>query len=123
MVMQDRQISCCQIAERLEISTEQADKILTQEMGFSKVSARWIPHLLTPEQKRTRYTVSKGNHKLFEADKNNFLAQFTTMNETSVHHYQPETKEQSKQWKHTSFLTPKKAKVVPSAGKVMASVF
>ena len=40
MVMQDRRISCRQIAERLGISTEQADKILTQELGFSKVSAR-----------------------------------------------------------------------------------
>ena len=45
------------------------------------------------------------------------------MDETWVHHYQPETKEQSKQWKHPMSPTPKKAKVTPSAGKVMASVF
>ena len=78
---------------------------------------------MTPEQKHTRCTVSKGNLELFEAEEDNFLAQFITMDETWVHRYQPETKEQSKQWKHTSSLTPKKAKVVPSAGKVMASVF
>ena len=45
------------------------------------------------------------------------------MDEFWVHHYQPETKEQSKQWKHVGSPTPKKAKVTPSAGKVMASVF
>ena len=72
--MQDRRISCGQIAERLGMSTEQADKILTQELGFSKVSARWVHRLLTPEQKGTRRIVSKGNLKLFEADEENFLA-------------------------------------------------
>ena len=34
LVMQDRRISCRQIAERLGISTERADKMLTQELGF-----------------------------------------------------------------------------------------
>lgn len=123
MVMQDRRISCRQIAERLGISLERADNILTNELGFAKVSARWVPRLLTPEQKRIRWTVSKSNLELFEADEDNFLARFITMDESWVHHYQPETKVQSKQWKHTSSPTPKKAKVVPSAGKVMASVF
>ena len=123
MVMQDRRTSCRQVAERLGISIERADKILTKELGFSKVSARWVPRLLTPEQKSIRCTVSMDNLELFEADEDNFLARFITIDETWVHHYQPETKEQSKQWKHTSSPAPKKAKVVRSAGKVMASVF
>lgn len=123
MIMEDRRISCRQIAERLGISIERADNIVTKELGFSKVSARWVPRLLTPEQKRTRCTLSTSNLELFEADEENFLARFITMDESWVHHYQPETKEQSKQWKHTSSPTPKKARVIPSAGKVMASVF
>ena len=64
-----------------------------------------------------------GNLELFEADEDNFLARFISMDETWVHHHQLETKEQSKKWKHTSSPAPKKAKVVRSAGKVMASVF
>lgn len=39
------------------------------------------------------------------------------------HHYTPETKEQSKQWVGKGESAPKKAKTVPSAGKVMATVF
>ena len=69
MVMQDRQV-----AQRLGMSTERADKILTQELEFSKVSERWVSRLLTLEQKRTRCTVSKGNLELFETDEDNFLA-------------------------------------------------
>ncbi|XP_029634578.1 protein GVQW3-like [Octopus sinensis] len=106
MIMQDRRISCRQIAERVVISTERADNIVTKQLGFSKVSARWVPRLLTPEQKRTRCTLSTSNLELFEADEENFLARFITMDESWVHHYQPETKEQSKRiykcvYKHT----------------------
>ena len=96
---------------------------MTKELGFPKVSARWVPRLLTPEQKSTRCTLSMGNHELFEANEDNFLARFITMDKTWVHHYQPKTKEQSKQWKHKSSPAPKKTKVIHSAGKVMASVF
>ena len=45
------------------------------------------------------------------------------MAETWVYHYTPESKQQSKQWKQPDEPTPKKAKAILSAGKVMASVF
>ena len=54
---------------------------------------------------------------------NEFLRRFITVDETWIHHYQPETKEQSKQWVEAGERPPKKAKVIPSAGKVMATVF
>jgi histone-lysine N-methyltransferase SETMAR len=45
------------------------------------------------------------------------------VDETWIHLYTPETKEQSKQWVPSGESAPKKAKTVPSAGKVMATVF
>ena len=45
------------------------------------------------------------------------------MDETWVHHFTPEAKQQSKQWKHPGLPPPNKIKTVPSAGKVMALVF
>jgi len=43
------------------------------------------------------------------------------MDETWIHHYTPESKQQSKQWTEASCSAPK-TRSVPSAGKVMASV-
>ncbi|XP_036363673.1 uncharacterized protein LOC118765571 [Octopus sinensis] len=43
MMMQDRRISYHQIAERMGISIERAVNIVTKELGFSKVSAWWVP--------------------------------------------------------------------------------
>jgi hypothetical protein len=45
------------------------------------------------------------------------------MDETWIYHYTPESKQQSKQWTEAGYSVPKKTKSVPSAGKVMASVF
>ena len=45
------------------------------------------------------------------------------MDETWVHHFQPETKQQSKQWKHLGYPPPKEAKTRMSTGKVIASIF
>jgi len=60
---------------------------------------------------------------MFRSNKAEFLRRFITMDETWVHHFTPETKEQSKQWTEKGESAPNKAKTVPSAGKIMASVF
>ena len=52
-----------------------------------------------------------------------FLRRFITVDETWIHHFTPETKEQSNQWTEAGGSAPKKAKTVQSAGKVMTSVF
>ena len=43
--------------------------------------------------------------------------------ETWARHYEPETKWQSVQWKHTSSPSSKKFKSQPSAGKLLLTVF
>jgi len=45
------------------------------------------------------------------------------MDETGIYHYTPESKQQSKQWTEAGCSVPKKTRSVPSAGKVMTSVF
>jgi hypothetical protein len=45
------------------------------------------------------------------------------LDETWIHHYTPESKQQSKQWTEAGCSAPKKKRSVPSGGKVMASVF
>ena len=51
------------------------------------------------------------------------MRRFITMDETWIHHYTPESKQQSKQWTEAGCSAPKKTRSIPSAGKVMASVF
>jgi len=48
---------------------------------------------------------------------------FITMDETWIHHYTSESKQQSKRWTEAGCSAQNKTRSVPSAGKVMASVF
>ena len=51
------------------------------------------------------------------------MHQVMTQAETWVHHFDPEAKKQSMQWKDLDSPPPKKFKRISSAGKVMASIF
>ena len=87
-----------------------------------KLSARWVPHLLTPNNKRNHETTSEQCLMLYKHNPNEFLCRFMTIDDTWIHWYRPETKEQSKQWTSPSECAPKKVKTVLSARKVMATV-
>jgi hypothetical protein len=51
------------------------------------------------------------------------LNRIDTRDESCAHHYQPQSKCASMQWKHPSSPSTKKFKVMPSHGKVMLTVF
>jgi len=52
------------------------------------------------------------NFRFFRRDPNVFLSRLVTMDETWLYHYDPETKQQSMEWRHSGSLRPK---VIPSA--------
>jgi hypothetical protein len=82
-----------------------------------------VPHLLTADQKRTRLKISEQSLELFKKNKTNFVRRFITMDETRIHPYTPESKQQSKHRKEAGCSAPKKTWSVPSAGKALASMF
>ena len=47
-VEQDRRVTIEAIAEELGISHGSVHSILTEDLGFSKLSARWVPRALRP---------------------------------------------------------------------------
>ena len=90
---------------------------------MSKVCARWVPRLLTDEMKQNRLATSIENLRMIKEDYELFLSRIITGDETWLHHYDPESKQESMQWKHPSSPTPLKCKVQSSAGKIMATIF
>lgn len=65
---------------------------------MKKLYARWVPRLLTIDNKRGCVTMSKECLMLFERNSNESLRRFVNVNETWIHHKMPETKKQPKQW-------------------------
>jgi len=50
-----------------------------------------------------------------------FRARLVTMDETWLYHYDPETKQQSMEWRHSGLTCPKKFRLQKSAGKFLVS--
>ncbi|XP_017794503.1 PREDICTED: uncharacterized protein LOC108576094 [Habropoda laboriosa] len=123
IVLQDRRLKVSEIARDVGISDERVHHILTKELGMKKLSARWVPRLLTESLKHIRMQDSQDCLDRFKKNTTDFIRRFVTTDETWIHHYTPESKEQSEQWKRSGSPPPKKAKSILSAGKVMASIF
>jgi len=52
-----------------------------------------------------------------------FIQRIVTGDETWLHDYDPETKQQTMQWKHASSPNPLKFKMQASAGKIMCTIY
>jgi histone-lysine N-methyltransferase SETMAR len=79
--------------------------------------------MLTQEHKERRMQVCQGLLNQCEAEGDSFLDRIITGDETWSHHYEPESKRQSMEWRHVNSPSKKKFKTLPSAGKVMCTVF
>jgi len=90
---------------------------------MTNVCARWVLRMLDQKMKDFRRETSSENLKFMQLNWNLFVKRIVTGNETCIHRDDPETKQQSIQWKHASFPSPLKFKVQASAGKIMCTVF
>jgi histone-lysine N-methyltransferase SETMAR len=97
MVLDDQRMKGHEIAETIGISKEHVGYILHEELDMKKLSARWVPCLLTADQKRTHMKISELCLEHFNKNKTDFVHRFITMDKTWMHHYTPESKQQSKQ--------------------------
>jgi len=92
-------------------------------LEYRKVCARWVPRMLTQEHKEHRMQVGQDLLNQYEAEGDSFLDRIVTGDETSCHHCEPESKRQSMEWRHVNSPSKKKFKTLPSADKVMCTVF
>ncbi|GFO41025.1 histone-lysine N-methyltransferase SETMAR [Plakobranchus ocellatus] len=138
LIKVDRRVKLREISLKLDIPKTNVYEIVHDKLGYRKVSARWVPKMLSNEHKRQRVEISQillhrcqqkgdetvnvgpgGDHRA----RNKHLKHLITGDETWLHLSTPETKSDSMTWKHQSSLVTKKFKVQQTATKVMAAVF
>ncbi len=73
-------------------------RILRDDLGLVKKSARWVPKLLNEDQKQERVRTCKEFIATVQRHSMAMLDCIGTMDETMVSYHTPETKKQSKQW-------------------------
>lgn len=118
LVRGDRRLTLREIAEEVVISKDSAHEILRADLNMRRVAAKFVPKLLSAEQKELRVEVAQDLLDTTSTDPE-FLNTVITGDESWVYGYDPETKAQSSQWKHPESPRPKKARQVRSKIKVM----
>ena len=121
-VLEDRRLTVQEIVAEVGISTGSVHSILTEDLNLRRASAKFVPKLLTEQQKELRKEISEDMLDLVNHDPE-FIKTIITGDETWVYGYDPETKFQSSQWKHPESPRPKKARQVRSNVKVMLTCF
>jgi hypothetical protein len=82
-----------------------------------------VPQQLTEEHKNNRVVICQRLLDCYANKGEDFLKRIVTGDKTWVHHFAPESKRQSMEWKHPGSPVKKKFKCQPSAGKAMLTLF
>lgn len=123
MVEEDRRVTYSEIEATLGISSPTVHKILREHLGLRKLVSRWIPHLLTEEQKQARTNWGHEMLKRFKYGESKAISDIVTCDETWIYCYEPERKCQSKVWVFPEEEPPTKVVRGRSTGKQMVATF
>jgi len=91
LILEDRRISAKSIPEQQGISREWVGSVIHEDLDMRKLSAKWVPKCLNADQKRQRCQSAEQFLEFFRRDPNDFLSRLVTMDESWLHHYDPET--------------------------------
>jgi histone-lysine N-methyltransferase SETMAR len=122
-IFEDCRISAKSIYEQMVISREGVGSIFHEDLDMRKLSAKWIPKYLNADEKCQWRQSYEKLFKFFLPDRNAFLSRFVTMDKTWLYHYDPESKQQSIEWRHSGSPRTKKFRVQKSTGKVLTLIF
>ena len=103
MVEQDARLSVKDIVSCTGISEVSVQTILKKRLDLRKVCARWVPHLLTEEQKTQRLKCARELLKTYKGCNSRVISNLLTGDETWVHMFEhmfePQRRADNKQWK------------------------
>ena len=123
LVIENRRISLYELEEATGISYGSIHNILHDELHMSKVCVRWVPKMLSDDMKQSRVTISGAMLTRYNTNPDDFHFRVVTCDETWLYHYDPESKQESMEWKHATSPKTKKFKATRSTKKVMSTIF
>ena len=106
MVEQDARLSFKDIASCTGISEGSVQRILKKCLDLRKVCARWVPYLLTEEQKTLRLKCARELLKTYKGCNSRVISNLLTGDETWVHMFEPQRRADNNQWKRKDQKRP-----------------
>ena len=109
---EDRRKTIDEVADHFGVSHRTVYCIITNDLKMTKVSARWVPRLLSEQDKQMRVQTAKRFLERYAREGERFLQSSITCDKSWLHFYDPETKVESMVWKHTSSPPPRSSSLL-----------
>lgn len=101
LIERDLQKTVEEMSSGVGISYGSVQSIITDELGFRKISVRWVLRMLTENHKLVRSEIAGRLLDRFQQEGEAFLKCIVTCDETWLHHYTVELKMTSKdRWRN-----------------------
>ena len=123
LIEEDARYTVQEIEELSGIHLSSVLKILRERLGVRKICARWVPHLLTDEQKQSRVSLASQVIEKY----NNFdprrLEEIITGDEPWIYHFQPDSKAKDKVWVSSEGDRPVIARCCKTSNRMLYAIF
>ena len=123
MVDQDARLSVKDIASCTGISEGSVLTILKKRLDLRNICARWVPQLLTEEQKTQRLKCARELLKTYKSCNSRVISNLLTGDKTWVHMFEPQRRAHNKQRKRKDPKRPCIAKRTKSSKKMLYAIF
>ena len=98
LIEEDPHVTYREFQASLGIGMSQIQKILHDELWVRKLISRWIPRLLTNEQKAARVAWCHTTLQRFNGGSSNAVYNIVSGDESWIYSYEPDSKRQSTVW-------------------------
>ena len=122
LLEKDRRLTLQQISDRTGLTLSSVHRIIKKDLKLSKLSAKFIPHILTDEHKARRVADCQKDLQMFNQD-HDLLEKIITTDESWFPLFDPETKHSSSEWRVKGSKRPTKALRATSRRKTMCILF
>ena len=123
VVPQDARLSVKGIVSCTGISEGSVQTVLKKRLDLRKVCTKWVPHLLTEEQKTQCLKCAWELLKTYKGCNSQAISNLLTGDETLVHMFEPQRRADNKQWKWKDQKHPCIAKRTISSKKMLYAIF
>ena len=91
LIEEDAHYTVQEIKELSGIHSSSVLKILREGLGLPKICPRWVPHLLTDEQKQSRVRLASQVIEKYDKCDPSGLEEIVTGDDTWIYHFQPDS--------------------------------
>ena len=98
-------------------------KILRERLGLRKICVPWVPHLLTDEQKQSRFRLASQVIEKYDKCDPRHLEEIVTGDETWIYHFQFDSKAKNKVWVSSEGDRPVIAHRCKTSNRMLYAIF